>query len=111
MIEFPESFSEFLTWIGTAGVISAILSWVMAHWQWFKEQTGGVKVLVLIAFSVVLSAIPYFTTTYLPAGVIEGAEPFYKIIISAIQIVLGAQVYNYLVNEREDRNRPPGSEG
>lgn len=111
MLELPESFAEFLTWIGTSGVISAILSWVMEHWPWFKAQSGGVKVVVLIVFATLLSAIPYLTTTYLPAGVVAGAEPFYKIIVSAIQIVLGAQIYHYLVNERADRIRPPDREG
>lgn len=99
----PASFGEFLSWLGTSAVIGSIVSWVAAHWVWFKNQGGGTKVAVLLVIATVLGLVSHLAITYVPAGVVEEAQPYYTAFLNAAMIVFGAMGFNYLVNERAER--------
>jgi len=109
-IQLPATFGEFLTWFGSSAVIGALISWVAAHWPWFKGQSGAVKVAVLLLISTIMGLVSFLAIKYVPAGVIEDVQPYYQIALNSVVIVLAAQGYDFLVNKAADR-RPIIIEG
>lgn len=92
--QLPPTLGGFLTFLGTVGAIGAVISWVSENWAFFQAQAAQGKMLILLIISTVMGLISMFAVEYIPAGVIAEAEPYYRIFVSSISIVLSSQVYH-----------------
>lgn len=91
--QIPGTFAEFLTFLGTAGAIGAVLSWIASNWKFFQDRSSQGKMLILFAIALVMGFASQFAVQYIPAGIVADAEPFYKTIINMAAIVLSSQLY------------------
>ncbi len=94
----PSTFGEFLTFIGTATAIGAVINWVVQNWDFYQHQIRReVQVLILIVISTIMGVASMLAVRYVPAGVVAELEPYYRIVITSITIVLATQVTNGIV--------------
>lgn len=101
----PATLAEFLTFLGTAGCIGAVLSFVAGNVKAFQGLSSQGKVFVLFLISLALGFLSHFAVSYIPAGVVADAEPYYKIVIQSFAILLAAKAYHSVVGEPADATK------
>jgi len=98
----PTTFGEFLTFIGSATAIGFVLSWIVGNWAFFNRATPQGKTAILLLVSILMSLGSLGLVRFVPAGIIEQAQPYYQTILGAITIVLASQAYHKVVDKPED---------
>ncbi len=98
--DFPQTLAAFLTWLGTAAAASAVLALLAEAIPGWATLKANVKRLIVFGLSVLLGVGSKLLVQYVPAGVIEAAEPYYQIILSALAIMLMSQPFHVLLNKR-----------
>jgi hypothetical protein len=91
--QVPVTLAQFLTFLGTAGCIGAMLSWVASNWKFFQARSGQGKMAILFLISLIMGFASHFAVQYLPAGIVADAEPYYKIVLNTAAILLANQTY------------------
>lgn len=100
-MEIPQSLSEFFTWLGTnaaLGVVVAILAEVFPKWEGLDAK---VKRWIVLAISVGLGLLSAALLRYVPAGVADGLQDWYKAIVTAIAIFAASQWSHWAIVKRE----------
>lgn len=98
-MDFPTSLAQFFTFVGTAGAIGAVLSWIAGNWKFFQSRSAQGKMLILFVISLVMGFASHFAVKYIPAGIVTDAEPYYQIVINSIVILMASQVYHNIVDK------------
>lgn len=107
----PENLGEFFTWLGTAGAFATIMALVLERVPNWDNLSSEAKSIVSLVVAALLGMASYALVRWVPAGVVEGLEPYYQVILSAVAVWLGSQYAHWGINQREDRLNPPGADG
>jgi hypothetical protein len=102
-MEFPQTLGQFATWLATAGAFGFVMSLVV---EWFPgwEKVGATpKFFITLGIAVGLGLLSFGLINWVPAGVKEGLEPYYQLLVSAITIWAASQGTHYLIVQREKR--------
>ena len=110
-MEIPQSFGQFATWLATAGAFGFVLSLIVEWVPGWETANSNLKFFVTLALAVALGFASYALVTWVPAGVKDGIEPYYQIIITAIGIWAASQGTHYTLIQRADRLHPEGTQG
>lgn len=102
-MEIPKSLSEFATWLATAGAFGFVMSLVVEWVPGWEGAKPTLKFFVTLGIALLLGLASYGLINWVPAGVKEGLEPYYQLIISAISIWAASQGTHYMINLREKR--------
>lgn len=95
----PENLGAFFTFLGTSAAIGGVLSFIAENWKFFQNQSAQGKMIILFIASFSMSAASYALITYAPAGLVTGAEPIYKLFVTALTILLSTQAYHGLAHQ------------
>ena len=98
----PSNLGEFFTFIGSASAIGFVLSLIAEQSRWFQSRNKQGKMATLLFIAMVMSLLSYSLVRFVPAGVVEQAQPYYQTIYSAVVIVLASQVWHRLVNKQAE---------
>ncbi len=98
-MNLPPSLGEFLTFVGTAAFIGFVLTWVAGNSTWFEKQSTNIKMLVLLIVAIGMGLGSQALVTYVPAGVVTGLEPWYKVVVASIAILLSSQTWHEIVHK------------
>ncbi len=105
----PSNLGEFFTFIGSATAIGFVLSLAAENWLFFQSRNTQGKMAILLFIAIVMSLVSYSLMRFVPAGIVEQAQPYYQTIYSAVVIVLASQVWHRLVNKQTDKDVPSTS--
>ncbi len=83
----PSDFGTFLTWIGSDAVIGAVLVFLW-NWQLLATLKTWIRIVLLAVVGIVLAAGSYVGITYIPAGVVEQIQPYWRLVVTVVTIVL-----------------------
>lgn len=100
-MNLPSSLGEFFTFIGSAAAIGFVLSFLAENWGFFQTRNKQGKIAILVIVAVLMGLISYSLVRYVPAGVVDQAQPIYQVIISSLAILLATQVWHKAVNQQE----------
>jgi len=95
-MELPNSFSEFLVFIGSPTFIGVIVSVVLVKWAWFVNLESQIKFWIVGGVSVLLPIISRALIIYLPAGALEFINEWYPTIVIGMGVWVSSQVWNKL---------------
>ncbi len=96
----PSTLGEFFTFIGSAGAIGFVLSIVVENWGFFQTRNKQGKITILILIALLMGLSSYSLVRYVPAGVIEQAQPLYQVIVATLSILIASQVWHKTVNQQ-----------
>jgi hypothetical protein len=96
----PSTLGEFFTFIGSAGAIGFVLSFVAENWGFFQSRNKQGKVAILMFIALLMGLGSYSLVRFVPAGVVEQAQPIYQVIIATLSILLASQVWHKTVNQQ-----------
>lgn len=95
----PASLGEFFTFIGSAAAIGFVLSFVAENWPFFQTRSSQGKMIILVVIALAMGLGSYGLVRYVPAGVIEAAQPIYQVIVSTITILLASQIWHKVTDK------------
>lgn len=90
-MEIPQSFAQFLTWLGTNGAFSTVIAIVLERWPGWATMKSDTKSFITLAVAILLGLASYALVRWVPAGVVNELEPWYQVIVGAVTIYLGSQ--------------------
>ena len=79
-------------WVALGGFFSVVL----AKWTWFNTQSSSIKQALVIALSVVVSALSHVIFTYTPVEVMQALAPYWVILYGVIATYTSSQVMHRL---------------
>ncbi len=106
----PGDFGSFLTFIGSGVFIGFVLSIVAENVALFQKLSSGWKIAVLGAIAIALALVSHLAVTYIPAGIVTAAEPYYQVVVNAVVILLASKAYHAVAGKDTD-STPPGTKG
>lgn len=101
VVEIPQTLGEFFTWLGTATAFGVVMSLVLEKLPFWAGLNSGLKAVSTMLLAVGLGLLSHALVTYVPAGVVADAQPWYQAIVSGISIWLASQGFHSAVNQRE----------
>lgn len=90
----PTTLGEFFTFVGSSAAIGFVLSWIAGNWGFFQRATSQGKAAILVFISLLMGLGSFALVRFVPAGVIEQAQPYYQVIISSITILIASQAWH-----------------
>lgn len=105
-MEVPQTVSEFFTWLASAGALGFVVSAIAEVFPKWEMIDPKVKRWIVLGISAVLGLLSAALVRYVPAGVVEGAQDWYKAIVTAIAIFAASQWSHWAIIKREDRIDP-----
>lgn len=84
----PGDFGAFLTWVGSDAVIGAVLVWLW-NWPVLANLKTWVRVIILAVVGVGLAVGSYLGITYIPAGVVDQIQPYWRAVVTVVIILTG----------------------
>lgn len=99
-MSIPSTLGEFFTFIGSAGAIGFVLSFVVENWAFFQTRNRQGKITILVFIALLMGLGSYSLVRYVPAGVVQEAQPIYQVIVATLSILLASQVWHKTVNQQ-----------
>lgn len=106
-MEIPQTISEFFTWLASAGALGFVVSALAEVFPKWETLDPKVKRWIVLGISAVLGMLSTALIKYVPAGVVEGAQDWYKAIVTAAAVFAASQWSHWAIIRREDRKEPP----
>lgn len=105
----PDSLGGWVLFVGSPVAMGAVVSFAL-DWSPFIALSGGKKVALLMLACIAMGVFSHLVITYVPASVLEAAQPYYAIIVQAVAALGGAKLWHAAFG-RDTDSTPPGTKG
>lgn len=89
------SIQEFLVWLSGGLGATLVASYVLERVAWFQALSVGAKKLYKTIGSAVIAILAYLTYEYVPADVWVALTPYWQVVLSAIAVNYGVEVFHW----------------
>jgi len=105
MDQVPQTIGGLLTWLASGAGVGLLLTWLSGLSFWSAETTDSpivkfiksLKTVLLIVIGSALGIGAALGTQYIPAGLLENIDPYYKIVWTVVIAVAAMNGGNLIV--------------
>jgi hypothetical protein len=95
-MELPNTFTDFLSLIGSPVFVGVIVSVLLVRWGWFMSLGNQAKFWLVGAVCIVLPFASKLLIVYLPGAAVVVIEQWWPTLVAGMGIWMSSQVWNKL---------------